>query len=71
MLYGDEPSLARVLELMPKVFKKTRKLNDGSCEEYFDYFFNDGDDKCSQKVIDLPKKIQEWRTRIQLHGSNP
>jgi hypothetical protein len=70
MLYGDELSLARVLELMPKVFKKTRKLNDGSCEEYFDYFFRDGDE-CSKKAIDLPKKIQEWRARIQLHGSNP
>lgn len=69
MLYGDELSLARVLEVMPKVFKKTRKLNDGSIEEYFDYFFNDGDEG-SQKVIDLPKKIQEWRARIQLHSSN-
>ena len=66
--YGDETTLARVEEMMPKVVKKRRKLEDGSFEEYFDYLFKDGDEG-NQKMLNLLKKAQEWRQRIQ--NQNP
>lgn len=62
--YGDEKTLAQVEELMPKVVKKRRKLDDGSFEEYFDYLFKDGDEG-NQKMLNLLKKAQEWRSRMQ------
>jgi crooked neck len=49
---------------VPKVVKKRRKLDDGSFEEYFDYLFNDGDES-NQKMLNLLKKAQEWRAKIQ------
>ena len=62
--YGDEKTLARVEDFMPKVVKKRRKLEDGSFEEYFDYLFKDGDEG-NQKMLNLLKKAQEWRQRMQ------
>ena len=53
---------------MPRVVKKRRKLEDGSFEEYFDYLFKDGDEG-NQKMLNLLKKAQEWRQRIQ--NQNP
>lgn len=64
LTYGDETTLAKVEDLMPKVVKKRRKLDDGSFEEYFDYLFKDGDEG-NQKVLNLLKKAQEWRSRMQ------
>ena len=64
LTYGDEATLAKVEDLMPKVVKKRRKLDDGSFEEYFDYLFKDGDEG-NQKVLNLLKKAQEWRSRMQ------
>ena len=64
LTYGDEKTLAQVEELMPKVVKKRRKLDDGSFEEYFDYLFKDGDEG-NQKMLNLLKKAQEWRSRMQ------
>jgi len=62
--YGDEATLAKVEELMPKVVRKRRKLDDGTFEEYFDYIFKDGDES-NQKMLNLLKKAQEWRARMQ------
>jgi crooked neck len=67
LTYGDEESLAKVEEMMPKVIKKRRKLEDGSFEEYFDYLFKDGDES-NQKMVSLLKKAQEWRARMQNEG---
>jgi crooked neck len=64
LTYGDERTLGEVEELMPKVVKKRRKLDDGSFEEYFDYIFKDGDEG-NQKMLNLLKKAQEWRQRMQ------
>jgi crooked neck len=50
--------------MMPKVVKKRRKLDDGSFEEYFDYIFKDGDES-NQKMLDLLKKAQEWKAKMQ------
>lgn len=66
--YGDEKTLARVEDLIPKVVKKRRKLEDGSFEEYFDYLFKDGDEG-NQKMLNLLKKAQEWRQRMQNQAS--
>ena len=66
--YGDEKSLVQVEDMMPKVVKKRRKLDDGSFEEYFDYLFKDGDEG-NQKMLNLLKKAQEWRSRMQ-QGQN-
>jgi crooked neck len=63
-LYGDENARFKVEALMPKVVKKRRKLDDGSFEEYFDYLFKDGDED-NQKMLNLLKKAQEWRSRMQ------
>jgi crooked neck len=68
LTYGDEESLAKVEEMMPKVIKKRRKLDDGSFEEYFDYLFKDGDES-NQKMVNLLKKAQEWRARMQNQDS--
>ena len=57
-------TLLKVEDLMPKVVKKRRKLEDGSFEEYFDYLFKDGDEG-NQKMLNLLKKAQEWRSRMQ------
>lgn len=54
---------------MPKVVRKRRKLEDGSFEEYFDYLFKDGDDS-NQKMVNLLKKAQEWRARMQTSESS-
>lgn len=54
---------------MPKVVRKRRKLEDGTFEEYFDYLFKDGDDS-NQKIVNLLKKAQEWRARMQGETSN-
>ena len=62
--YGDDKSLAHVENLMPQVVKKRRKLDDGSFEEYFDYLFKDGDEG-NQKMLNLLKKAQEWRQKMQ------
>jgi crooked neck len=55
--------------MMPKVVRKRRKLEDGSFEEYFDYLFKDGDDS-NQKMVNLLKKAQEWRARMQTSESS-
>lgn len=67
LAYGDEKNVARVDDLMPKVVKKRRKLEDGSYEEYFDYLFKDGDES-NQKMLNLLKKAQEWRSRMQANS---
>jgi crooked neck len=54
--------------MMPKVVRKRRKLEDGSFEEYFDYLFKDSDDS-NQKMVNLLKKAQEWRARMQASES--
>jgi crooked neck len=64
LTYGEEKTLRQVDELMPKVVKKRRKLEDGSFEEFFDYIFKDGDEN-NQKMLNLLKKAQEWRSRMQ------
>ena len=69
LTYGDEKTLERVEDLMPKVVKKRRKLDDGSFEEYFDYLFKDGDEG-NQKMLNLLKKAQEWRSRMQGQNSD-
>jgi crooked neck len=66
--YGDDKSLAHVENLMPQVVKKRRKLDDGSFEEYFDYLFKDGDEG-NQKMLNLLKKAQEWRQKMQTQAS--
>ena len=63
-LYGEETSQSEVVALMPKVVKKRRKLDDGSYEEYLDYLFKDGDED-NQKMLNLLKKAQEWKARMQ------
>jgi len=69
LTYGNETTIAKVEDLMPKVIKKRRKLDDGSYEEYFDYIFKDGDEE-NQKVLNLLKKAQEWRQRMQGQNNN-
>jgi crooked neck len=66
--YGDDKLLAHVENLMPQVVKKRRKLDDGSFEEYFDYLFKDGDEG-NQKMLNLLKKAQEWRQKMQTQAS--
>ena len=64
-----DKSLAHVVNLMPQVVKKKRrKLDDGSFEEYFDYLFKDGDEG-NQKMLNLLKKAQEWRQKMQTQAS--
>ena len=53
---------------MPKVMKKRRMLDDGTYEEYFDYLFKD-DDESNLKMINLLKKAQEWKQRLQSQTS--
>jgi len=66
--YGDDKSLAHVENLMPQIVKKRRKLEDGGFEEYFDYLFKDGDEG-NQKMLNLLKKAQEWRQKMQTQAS--
>jgi crooked neck len=68
LTYGDDTTLGKVEELMPKVVKKRRKLDDGTFEEYFDYIFKDGDES-NQKMLNLLKKAQEWRAKMQAQNS--
>jgi len=62
--YGNETQVQKVEEMMPKVVKKRKMLDDGSYEEYFDYLFKD-DDEGNQKMMNLLKKAQEWKERLQ------
>jgi crooked neck len=62
--YGDETTQTKVEEMMPKVVRKRRKLDDGTFEEYYDYIFKDGDEG-NQKMLNLLKKAQEWRAKMQ------
>jgi crooked neck len=62
--YRDEKTLVHVENLMPQVIKKRQKLEDGGFEEYLDYLFKDGDER-NQKMLNLLKKAQEWRQRMQ------
>jgi len=66
--YGDESQVQKVEEMMPKVVKKRKMLDDGSYEEYFDYLFKD-DDEGNQKMMNLLKKAQEWKERLQAQNA--
>jgi crooked neck len=66
--YGNESEVQKVEDMMPKVVKKRRMLDDGSYEEYFDYLFKD-DDEGNQKMINLLKKAQQWKERLQSQNS--
>jgi crooked neck len=68
MTYGDENTLKKVEDMMPKVVKKRRLLDDGTYEEYFDYLFQDGDEG-NQNMLNLLKKAKEWKERLNAQSS--
>ena len=67
--YGNETQVQKVEDMMPKVVKKRKMLDDGSYEEYFDYLFKD-DDEGNQKMMNLLKKAQEWKERLQAQSTD-
>jgi crooked neck len=67
--YGNETQVQKVEDMMPKVVKKRKMLDDGSYEEYFDYLFKD-DDEGNQKMMNLLKKAQEWKERLQAQNTD-
>lgn len=54
-LHGDSVSQMKLEERLPTVVSKTRTLDDGSLQEYYDYVFPD-DKKVSSKFLEMAKK---------------
>ncbi|KAI5451636.1 NineTeen Complex (NTC) component [Naganishia albida] len=62
--HGDEESLAKVQELMPKVMKKWRQAEDGSgLEEYYDMVFADDEREANPASFKFFQAAQEWKQR--------
>ena len=70
---GTEQSLREVESRMPAIVKRTRVLEDGANEEYFNYIFNDNKDANGQeaKNFKMLQMAKAWKEKQQQQQQQP